>query len=87
MSDLLWYRLGDGGEYCEVGNDISALADVLVEAEVGPDFNHTPLKISYGKWRDWNYISAFWGDEDADMSRGLSDCEVEELRTILMIKQ
>ncbi len=87
MSDLLWYRLGDNGDYHHVGNDIDALADVLNEANVEWDFDHTPGRIFSMEYAGNNYISAYWGDADSDMDRGLSESEVKELRACLRSKQ
>lgn len=85
MKNYLWYRLGDNGDYCHVGDDLSALADVLIEAEVDPDFDHSPGKISCEGWDGWDYISVFWGDDEAhpDATDWLSNDEVEKLREIL----
>ena len=77
----LWTRLGDTGEYEEWGSDLAAVAGILVEARIDP---HEMHQIRCGLvcpgFEQANYISLYWGDEDANMLADLSREEFQELK-------
>ena len=77
----LWTRLGDTGEYEEWGSDLTAVAGILVEARIDP---HEMRQIRCGfvcpGFEQANYISLYWGDEDANMLAHLSREEFQELK-------
>ena len=75
----LWTRLGDAGEYEEWGWDLGAVAGILVEARIDP---HEMRQIRCGLvcpgFEQANYISLYWGNEDANMLVDLSREESQE---------
>jgi|WetSurMetagenome_2_1015567.scaffolds.fasta_scaffold200160_1 hypothetical protein len=77
----LWTRLGDAGEYEEYGADLAPIADTLRELGVRP---HELAQVHFGLvgpgFEQANYISLYWGGEDADFVADLSRDEFEELR-------
>jgi len=77
----LWTRLGDAGEYEEWGSDLTAVAGVLLEVGIKP---HEMQQIRGGfvcpGFEQANYVSLYWGDEDANMLADLSRDEFEELQ-------
>ncbi len=77
----LWTRLGDASEYEEWGADLAAVAGVLLEARIEP---HEMHQIRGGfvcpGFEQANYVSLYWGDEDANMLADLSREEFQELK-------
>ena len=77
----LWTRLGDAGEYEEWGSDLAAVAGILVEARIDPrEMRQMRCGLVCPCFEQANYISLYWGDEDADMLADLSRDEFQELK-------
>ena len=76
----LWTRLGDAGEYEEWGSDLAAVAGILAESRIDPQEMH---QIRFGLvcpgFEQANYISLYWGDENANMLADLSRDEFQAL--------
>ena len=89
--EKLWIRCGDAADYEDFGADLDAAAQHLqmMGAKAPLDRNvkfhteHTEycLKDASGEYDAHNYITAFWdaGDEQAEVSRKLSDDELARL--------
>lgn len=77
----LWTRFGDAGEYEEWGSDLAAVAGTLVETRFDPrEMHQIRGGFVYPGFEQANYISLYWGDEDANMLAELSRDEFEELK-------
>jgi hypothetical protein len=79
--ESLWMRLGDAGEY-EAFSDLADAADMLSELSEGQAFEPQDIRwhgdgmgLSLPGFEGQNYISLFWGDADAQPTRGLSNDE------------
>ena len=77
----LWTRLGDAGGYEEWGADLAAVVGVLLEVGIEP---HEMRQIHGGfvcpGFEQANYVSLYWGDEDANMVADLDRDEFAELQ-------
>jgi len=73
----LWLRLGDNAEYEDYGS-IEEIKELFEELELTKDFRRRP---SYGvantEYRSLNYISLYWGDEEAQPIKPISDKAIE----------
>ena len=76
----LWYRLGDAGNYENVGNDFSAIIDVLRNAEISGDIGRRACGIITSNYRGCNYISLYWGNDDAEFEALITDQEFEMIK-------
>ena len=79
----LWVRAGDADNY----NDFDGLQEVAdYLAEMGA---HDPLErcneygVTSPEYRGQNYISLFWGDDDAQPIRSLTIDEQNEVNRLL----
>ncbi len=82
MTDsVLWLRVGDTSEYEQYGSDLSAVADVLLEAGIDP---WMMAQVQHGfvapGFHGANYVSLFWGDSDLQHQLDLSPIEFRDLR-------
>lgn len=79
----LWVRAGDGDDY-NAFDGFQEVADYL--GEMGAT---SPLEWcnEYGmtspEFRGHNYISLFWGDDDAQPTRSLTNAEHNEVNRLL----
>jgi hypothetical protein len=76
----LWLRLGDNDDYNEFGEDFSALRDWLLECRI--DFDEiNPIRGGFTTpiFDAENYVSLYWGDDDADFERDLNKDEWNNL--------
>jgi hypothetical protein len=63
----IWLRIGEAGEY-ESFDDLESACDLLVELDVGPVQHWESsfgVGVSTSKFSGRNFISFYWGDEDA----------------------
>lgn len=78
LEGLFWMRLGDGGEYTSFG-DIQELEDELryydEELGIGPVTQWTQYGFLTPEYKGNNYISIYFGDEEAQPLRELSPRE------------
>ena len=80
--EQLWIRLGDNAEYenfdgiDEIASYISGFMD-MDEVDTIRSYNHGIA--SEPNFSDRNYISLFWGDNDAQISRDLTSEELADL--------
>ena len=89
MAEKLWIRAGDGDGYNEFGEDLDAAANYLFEMGAHTGLRRMndvePAKLIGEGFEGNNYISAYWGGDDAgdDMIRGLDDEELTILNDFL----
>ena len=77
----LWIRLGDAGDY-QTESSVEDLAELLAG-----QFKVTDEFVKYGrygitdrdKFNGYNYISLFYGDEDANPTQSITQEELTEL--------
>ena len=78
----LWMRLGDTAEYHRY-DDIEGVTEAMREASV-----HGPFKAGHPMSKGMlhapgyeadNYISLFWGDEDAEWVCGITKSEMKRI--------
>lgn len=80
----LWIRGGDADDYHEFGFDFDAAAEYLQLIGVsGRLCRCGRYGVSARGFTGHNYISLYWGDDDAQPERGLTDKEVAKLSTYL----
>lgn len=79
QEERLWLRLGDSCDYEEYGQDLDAVAGMLVEARVPFPWHQRRGGITAPGYEAANYISLFWGDKDGNYIRNLSRAEVRQL--------
>lgn len=80
MAGNLWLRIGDGGEYEHYGQDFSAAAGVLREFGASPPLYWRGMGFECDQFRGNDYVSCFWGDDDAQPIRDLDREEREALQ-------
>ena len=76
MGQQLWVRVGDAGDYESFDSDLDALLDYLNELQVG---NVTEwiedgrgVGFTTPNYHGYDFISLFWGDENANLVRRLN---------------
>lgn len=75
----LWLRLGDNAEYNEF-DDIDSLRDFLLECGIGTDeIEPRDGGFTTPMFEAENYVSLYWGDDDADFERDLNEDEWNDL--------
>ena len=81
----LWIRCGDADNYNEFGIDLAAAAEYLDMLGVTAPLVRCGLYgVSAHAFTGHNYISLFWGDNDAQPDRELTDAELAELNDRLV---
>jgi hypothetical protein len=79
----LWVRAGDGDNYNDF-DGLQEVADYLSEmGATGPLEWANDLGVSSPEFRGKNYVSLFWGDDDAQPIRSLTPDEHEEVNRLL----
>ena len=81
----LVYRIGDADDY-HCCDDIEGFADVLAELSLTHKSyyrRNIGMVIPEAGLDGFNYISLFWGDEDMELARPLTDDEYRELFALL----
>lgn len=84
----VWMRIGDGGDY-EAFDDLQDASECL--AELMPEGKLSRC-CQYGftdgvEFTGQNYISLYWGDDDAEPVRDLTDKEIKDFNRTLGIFQ
>ena len=79
----LWIRLGDGGEYESFGDDFDALADAITESGITEIRNWIVGGFQTDAFDGYNYVSLYWGDDDANLLRQLANTERKQVEEIL----
>lgn len=81
MTDLfVWIRTGDAGEYEAFDSPEDAGAAIADLLPAPFDAARTMRGFAVpGCFEGENYVSAFWGDRDAEYSADLSDSELQAL--------
>jgi hypothetical protein len=76
MSEQLWVRVGDAGDYEPCGDDLDALIDYLNELGIGQVDHWIDAGPGIGfatpNYHGHDFISLFWGDADANLVRRLN---------------
>jgi hypothetical protein len=79
----LWVRAGDGDNYNDF-DGLQEVADYLAEmGATGPLEWANDLGVSSPEFRGKNYISVYWGDDDAQPIRPLTPDEHKEVNRLL----
>lgn len=79
----LWTRFGDGDEYDQHGDDLSAVASALISNGVKEIFRRVKGGIEANGFEGpSNYISLYWGDKDANFVRELTGEEFKKLASL-----
>lgn len=83
QTELLWLRVGDADTYTGY-DDLYAVADVLTcyFGVHGVDCWRSH-GFEYGDLKNANYVSLYWGDDDAQLIRDLNDHEKANLQMFL----
>lgn len=80
----LWIRAGDADNYNEFGIDFAAAAEYLDMLGVSaPLVRCIKYGVSAPGFIGHNYISLFWGDNDAQPEREVTDAELAKLNAHL----
>lgn len=76
MSEQLWARAGDAGEYEPFGNDLDAVIEYLNDVRAGAATGWIDGGMGVGmetvNYWGQDFISLYWGDRDANLVRALS---------------
>jgi len=79
MSEQLWLRVGDAGDYENFGDDLDAVLDYLNELRAGEVTGWVLGGIGVGletvNYWGYDFVSLFWGDSNANLIRALDDQE------------
>ncbi len=78
----LWVRVGDADSYNDFGQDFEALADYLTLLGVYGPLTRLDRKYAFHSpgFAGMDYISLYWGDEDAQPLREFTRDEVSDLQ-------
>jgi len=80
----IWMRLGDAGEYDNFGIDLAAVAETLQMAGVEKiERSRRKFGVSTPGFTGDNYISLYWGDEEANGIKELSTKEISKINEYL----
>ena len=94
MRDLkVWMRVGDQDDYHdfdsvdEAAEDMAGLLEyvpvpTLVRRYVGNAL--VGVEIPEAGLLDYNSVSLYWGDDDAQLEDALADCEIEGFQNVLL---
>jgi hypothetical protein len=81
----LWIRCGDADNYNDFGMDYDAAAEYLDRLGViAPLTRYGQYGVSAPGFTGWNYISLYWGDDDAQPEGEVTDEELAELNSRLI---
>jgi len=83
VQESLWVRLGDGGDYENFGDDLSAAVDCLTEAGINEINCWTQSGFEAPGFNGNNYVSFYWSDNKGNMKRVLSTDEKEQVEKLL----
>lgn len=82
MSKYIWVRVGDTGEY-ESFDSLNDALDYLNELSAGQVTRWVDGGMGVGietvNYHGYDFISLFWGDDDADLTAHLNDAERAEV--------
>jgi hypothetical protein len=79
----LWVRAGDADNY-NAFDGFQEVADYLADmGATGPLEWCNEYGVTSPEYRGQNYISLFWGDDDAQPTRSLTDAEHNEVNRLL----
>jgi len=76
--ERLWIRIGDAGDYNEVGDIYAAVDDLnaMEVGEVGCWIDGGPgIGFDTPNYHGHDFVSLYWGDDRADLVRPLDDAE------------
>ena len=83
----LWTRAGDGDNYHDF-DGLQEVADYLAEmGATAPLEWRNDFGVSSPEFRGKNYISVYWGDDDAQPIRSLTPDEHNEINRLLSTAQ
>lgn len=72
----LWLRLGDGDDYHDF-DSIEEVKEVLDECDCLPVKRHCQYGVNGNRhYKGLNYISLYWGDDDAQPLSSITDDEL-----------
>lgn len=76
----LWIRCGDGDNYNDFGIDFAAAVEYLeMLGGTAPLVRCNKYGVTAPGFTDWNYISLYWGDADAQPEREVTEAELADL--------
>jgi len=81
--ERLWMRLGDMSDYEEFGNDFDEVADLAAEAGIDQVDKWVRSGFTALGFESNNYVSLYWGDDDADMIRPLNKQDQRKFKKAL----
>jgi len=81
----LWLRLGDTAEY-DSFDTIEEIAEEMVACGVSTELTRV---VPYGltdmlNFKDWNYISLYYGDDDAQNPESIFKKDLDRLNEIIL---
>lgn len=74
----LWLRAGDWGDYNNI-DTFQEVAETLGPLGVGTIWRYVRYGVAGDGFAGQNYISLYWGDDNADPIRELTDVEIKEV--------
>ena len=77
----LWIRLGDNDDYHDY-DSIDDVKEILDECDCLPVKRYCQYGITARHFQGRNYISLFWGDDDAQPFNELTDNELVRLNIV-----
>jgi len=81
---FLWVRLGDNADYEQYGCLMDFAEFLKTELKITEPFvRHGEYGIENSQFSDLNYISLYYGDEEAQAHRGIHKEELEALNTLI----
>jgi len=84
--ELLWLRMGDAADYEEYGHDLLAIAEELFEfgiEEIEGRAEFGKFGVEAPGFKGYNYISLYWGDEEGNAYRPITNREIAKINTYL----
>lgn len=88
MSEKLYVRIGDAGDYSRVFYGLSGLVDFLFkEGVIGPLWFYNNYGVSCEQYHGNNYISLYYGENVESPTRGLTMEELDTVNQLLLETQ
>jgi hypothetical protein len=86
MNEGFWLRFGDNDEYTTC-DSIEEVAELFHDKEIEGPLERAVGGVFAPGYEGSNYISLYWGNENADLARPLSDEEYAQLVRLVVVER
>lgn len=83
MKNYIWMRVGDGDDYHKFSTVEEVAQHLSDHYDITKIWRFCKFGVAADGYENMNYISLFWGDENAEPLFDLIAEEIEEINTVL----